>query len=65
MADDMAIGIVVDNGYTFWTHINGAPSGSTVTLHERLSDAAASGNTVYFAYGDRFLTATEVTASDL
>lgn len=41
------IGIVKDDGYIFWTTVNGAPAGSTVTLTANLDGDAASGNVVY------------------
>lgn len=41
------IGIELDSGYLQWTTVNGAPSGTTVTLAAVLTGAAASGNTVY------------------
>lgn len=41
------IGIVLNDQSIQWTTINGAPSGSTVTLAATLTGAAASGNTVY------------------
>ena len=41
------IGIVLDSLAIQWTTINGAPSGSTVTLTNVLTGSAASGNTVY------------------
>lgn len=40
------IGIVLDDGTFQWTTVNGAPSGSTVTLSNVLTDSAASGNRV-------------------
>jgi hypothetical protein len=41
------IGIVLDSQAIQWTTINGAPSGSTVTLTATLTGHVASGNTVY------------------
>lgn len=41
------IGIKLTSGAIQWTTINGAPSGSTVTLTNTLTGAAASGNSVY------------------
>jgi hypothetical protein len=41
------IGVVLNNGVLQWTTINGAPSGSTVTLTATLTGAAASGDVVY------------------
>lgn len=40
------IGIKLDGGTRQWTTINGAPSGTTVTLTATLTGAAASGNSV-------------------
>jgi hypothetical protein len=40
------IGIQVDDGTLHWTTVNGAPSGSTVTLTTGLDDSATSGNLV-------------------
>jgi len=37
------IGVQVDDGTIHWTTVNGAPSGSTVTLTAGLDDAASSG----------------------
>lgn len=41
------IGVELDDGTIHWTTVNGAPSGTTVTLTATLTDDAASGNTVY------------------
>lgn len=41
------IGIALDSGLIFWTTVNGAPSGSTVTLLAPMSGSAAVGNPVY------------------
>lgn len=41
------IGIELDNGNIDWTTVNGAPSGSTVTITTGVTTAAASGNHVY------------------
>lgn len=41
------IGIELDSGSLQWTTINGAPSGSTITLTATLTGAAASGNRVF------------------
>lgn len=41
------IGIKLTSGLTFWTTINGTPSGSTITLTATLSGPAAAGNYVY------------------
>lgn len=43
------IGIQLDDGTMFWTTVNGAPSGSTITLSSGLSGAASADNYV-FAY---------------
>lgn len=49
------IGIKLTSGATFWTTVNGAPLGSTVTLSSNLSGPAALGNFVYdfTSYADR------------
>lgn len=41
------IGVQVDDGTIHWTTVNGAPSGTTVTLTAALDDSAASGSRVY------------------
>lgn len=41
------IGVELDNGDMHWTTVNGAPSGTTVTLTSGVSSAATSGNRVY------------------
>lgn len=41
------IGIVVDDGTVHWTTVNGAPSGTTITLTAVLDDSAAVDNKVY------------------
>ena len=41
------IGVELDDGSMQWTTVNGAPSGTTVTLTATLTGAAASGNYVY------------------
>ena len=41
------IGVEQDDGTMHWTTINGAPSGTTITLTAVLTDAVASGNIVY------------------
>jgi len=46
-SDGDYIGIVLDSDTYHWTTVNGAPSGSTVTLTTAIDGAAASGNTVY------------------
>jgi hypothetical protein len=40
------VGITVDNSFLFWTTVNGAPSGNTITLTNALTDSATSGNVV-------------------
>jgi hypothetical protein len=40
------IGILLDDGTTHWTTVNGAPSGSTITITAALPSDAASGNRV-------------------
>ena len=47
ISDADAIGIILDDGTIQWTTVNGAPSGSTVTLTTALTGAASSGNRVY------------------
>ncbi len=41
------IGIELDDGTMQWTTVNGAPSGTTVTVTTALTGAAAAGNQVY------------------
>ena len=41
------IGVELTSGALHWTTVNGAPSGTTVTLTATLTGAAASGNIVY------------------
>ena len=41
------IGIVVDDGSVHWTTVNGAPSGSTITLTDALDDSASEDARVY------------------
>lgn len=41
------IGVQVDDGTIHWTTVNGAPSGSTVTLTAALDDSAANGSSVF------------------
>jgi len=41
------IGVTLTSGTIFWTTVNGAPSGTTVTLTTGLSGAASSGANVY------------------
>lgn len=47
MASADNVGIVLDDGTLQWDTINGAPSGSTVTLTGTLDSAASSGNQVW------------------
>lgn len=47
MATGYFIGIQLDDGSMQWTTINGAPSGTTVTLTAALTDSASAGNYVY------------------
>jgi len=47
ISNSMRIGIELDSGAMFWTTVNGAPSGSTVTLTTVTSGAAAAGNRVF------------------
>lgn len=42
-----AIGVQLDSGSIDWTTVNGAPSGTTVTLTATLDSAAAAGNSVF------------------
>ena len=46
-ADTQPIGIELTSGVMHWTTINGAPSGTTITLTTALPTAAASGLNVY------------------
>lgn len=46
-AASQAIGVELDDGTMHWTTINGALSGTTVTLTTALASAATSGNIVY------------------
>jgi hypothetical protein len=41
------VGVVLDSGYFHWTTVNGAPSGSTVTLTAAVPTPASSGQPVY------------------
>jgi len=60
-----SIGITLDSGTVQWTYISSV-SGSTITLNNTLDGAAASGNTVYLAYGDNYVTSmTANTATEL
>lgn len=47
MTSGYNIGIVLNTGAVHWTTINGAPSGTTVTLTTVLPSAASSGSVVY------------------
>ena len=47
ISDADSIGISLNDGTTFWTTVNGDPSGSTVVLKDAVWGAADSGNTVY------------------
>lgn len=47
VASTYRIGIELDSGSLQWTTVNGAPSGSVVTLTATLTGAASSGNTVF------------------
>src|SRR6185295_4401225 len=49
IATTYIIGVLLDDGTMQWTTVNGAPSGSTVTLTATLTGAASDGNSV-FAY---------------
>ena len=51
MTSGMSIGIQLASGVNFWTTINGAPSGSTVSLLAALPSSAASGALVFFYAG--------------
>jgi hypothetical protein len=42
------IGILLDDGSTQWTTVNGAPSGTTITITDALTGNTASGNSVGF-----------------
>ena len=42
----MRIGTILNNGVTFWTTVNGAPTGNVVTLTDALPAAASAGNYV-------------------
>jgi len=67
ISDGTALGITLDNGDIQWTFASDDPSGSTVSVNDKLWSAASSGNTVYMssATGDTFITASDVSASDL
>jgi hypothetical protein len=47
IATTYIIGIVLDDGTIQWTTVNGAPSGSTVTITAALTDSASEGNAVF------------------
>lgn len=47
ISDGDYIGIELDDGTLQWTTVNGAPSGSTITLTANLTDSAAVDNHVY------------------
>ena len=47
IASTYRIGILLDSGSLFWTTVNGAPSGATVTLTATITGNAAAGNTVF------------------
>jgi hypothetical protein len=47
ISDGDNIGIVLDDNTIQWTTVNGAPSGSTITLTASLTGDTASGNEVY------------------
>lgn len=49
LANGYILGVQADDGFVFWTTISGTPSGSTVTLADALTSAAAAGLLV-FAY---------------
>lgn len=56
------IGIEQDDDTMHWTTVNGAPSGTTVTLTAALTDSAASGNYVY-VYQTKLVRPTRVIAA--
>jgi hypothetical protein len=64
LASAQRIGVLLDSGSMQWTTINGAPSGSTVTLTDTLTGAAASGATVY-AYTSKILRPFEIVSAVL
>ena len=47
VADADIIGVVIDDNTIHWTTVNGAPSGSTITLTTGLDGAASTDNAVY------------------
>jgi len=65
--DECSIGIVLDNGITQWTFVNGDPALGVVTLNDSLQGDVASGNTVYNSNdgSGHFLDTNEITASSL
>lgn len=60
IANSDKIGIELDDGTLHWDVVNGAPSGTTVTLTTGLASAAAVGNYV-FAYTTKLEQPTEIT----
>lgn len=48
MTTGQYIGVLLDSGSYQWTTINGAPSGTTVTLTDVLTDSVAEDNTIFF-----------------
>jgi hypothetical protein len=48
ISDGDYIGIILDDNTAHWTTVNGAPSGTTVTLTDAITGAAAIDNNVYF-----------------
>lgn len=60
ISDGDVVGVVVDDNTIHWTTVNGAPSGSTVTLTTGLDDDAASGNALY-AYTNKATRPLQVT----
>jgi hypothetical protein len=49
IATTYTIGVLLDDGTIQWTTVNGAPSGSTVTLTATLTGAASTDNAVFVA----------------
>lgn len=41
------VGVELDSGAVFWTTVNGAPSGTTITLISALTDQSSVGNAIY------------------
>jgi hypothetical protein len=62
LASAMRIGVLLDSGSLQWTTINGAPSGSSVTITAALTGAAASGARV-FAYTSKILRPLEIVSA--